>query len=438
MNPWQQENQAEGVMFLDSPLGEKTLAQYLKRYKGGSQRVYRSEIQQFFGFQGGGLAQVDAEMLHLYKEKLAKEHTQATAKRKFSILNSFFKHLEKKLKGFVNPIESLADFKTHRGAGSAELQRYLTAFLAEQNAENTRRSYDNQIRLFFSWAKKDLGEIGRADILAYREYLHTEKQHKETTIWNKFIALNRFFKFVARENRKFSNPIVFKELKLVFPKKDKGYYSVLSAAESERLLRQVNRKTAMGKRDYAILLIILVYGLRANEVARLRHRNLEQARVKGQQKVWIVDRKGRFQNRPKTAIILNGRALRAFDEWLGAVEGLGVKVYGDLPVFLPFIYDRNQQALVIRRDRKPQPLSVKAVENIVKKYLGKAKVSREDATLSPHALRHTAFTMLAQVGVRLHDIQKLAGHQDINTTMIYVHSAQSYDDHPGMHNPLNR
>ena len=83
MNPWQQENQAEGVMFLDSPLGEKTLAQYLKRYKGGSQRVYRSEIQQFFGFQGGGLAQVDAEMLHLYKEKLAKEHTQATAKRKF-------------------------------------------------------------------------------------------------------------------------------------------------------------------------------------------------------------------------------------------------------------------------------------------------------------------------------------------------------------------
>ncbi len=105
---------------------------------------------------------------------------------------------------------------------------------------------------------------------------------------------------------------------------------------------------------------------------------------------------------------------------------------------MPFIYDRNNHGLVIRRDRSDQPLSVKAVENIVKKYLGKARISREEATLSPHALRHTAFTMLAQEGVKLHDIQKLAGHQDINTTMIYVHSAQSYDDHPGMHNPLNR
>ena len=181
-----------------------------------------------------------------------------------------------------------------------------------------------------------------------------------------------------------------------------------------------------------------MYGLRANEVARLRHRNLEPERVKGQQKVWIVDRKGRFQNRPKTAIIFNGRTLRAFDEWLAAVERQGVKAHGDLPVFLPFIYDRNRQEMVIRRGHGNKPLSVKAVENIVKKYLGKAKISREEATISPHALRHTAFTMLAQEGVKIHEIQKLAGHQDINTTMIYVHSAQSYDDHPGMHNPLNR
>ncbi len=426
------------MSFLDTDQGKDLLEQYLSKYKGGSQRVYRSEIQQFYAFREGTNAQVSEGELRRYQDKLAQEHSQGTAKRKFSILNGFFKHLQKKVKGFENPIVSLGDFKTHKGADSAELQKYLAAFLDEQNTQNTRRSYGNQVQLFFKWVGKDLGEVERADILAYRDYLHTEKQHKETTIWNKFIALNRFFKFVERENRKFSNPIVFRDLKLVFPKKDKGYYSVLSTAESEKLLKQVNRKTAMGKRDYAILLIILVYGLRANEVAKLQHKNLEPGRIKGQQKVWIVDRKGRFQNRPKTGIILNGRALRAFDEWMAAVASQGVRVHGELPVFLPFIYDRNNHGLVIRRDRSDQPLSVKAVENIVKKYLGKARISREEATLSPHALRHTAFTMLAQEGVKLHDIQKLAGHQDINTTMIYVHSAQSYDDHPGMHNPLNR
>jgi integrase/recombinase XerD len=426
------------MSFLDTSDGKRLLAQYLKKYKGGSQRVYRSELQQFFEFKGSMIDQVEAKVLHEYQEKLAQEHSPATTKRKFSILNGFFKHLQKRIKGFLNPIQNLKDFKTHKGADSIEFLGYLGAFISEQNTKNTRRSYENQIKLFFTWSGKDLGEIGRVDILSYRDYLQTEKQHKDSTIWNKFIALNRFFKFVERENRKFKNPIVFRELKLIFPKKDKGYYSVLSASESERLLKQVDRRTAIGKRDYAMLLIILVYGLRANEVAKLLHKNLEPERIKGQQKVWIIDRKGRFQNRPKTAIILNGRTLRAFDEWIQTVKKEGMRIHGDLPVFLPFIYDRNCHDLAIRRDRKNQHISVKAVENIVKKYLDKGKISREDSTLSPHALRHTAFTMLAQEGVKLQDIQKLAGHQDINTTMIYVHSAQSYIDHPGMHSPLNK
>ena len=426
------------MSFLDTDQGQRLLSGYLEKYQGGSQRVYRSEIQQFFEFKPCHIDQVKAKDLHEYQEKLAKAHTPATTKRKFSILNNFFKHLQTGIKGFLNPIENLKDFKTHTGAESAEFQQYLSRFIAEQNTQNTRRSYENQIKFFFTWAGKDLAEIDKAEMIRYRDHLKTEKQHKDTTIWNKFIALNRFFKFIERDNRKFKTPLVFKELKLIFPKKDKGYYSVLSAAESERLLKQVNRRTAIGKRDYAILLIILVYGLRANEVARVRHKNLEPERIKGQQKAWIVDRKGRFQNRPQTAIILNGRTLRALDEWFQVVQGHGVKIHGELPVFLPFIYDRNQQDLTIRRDRANLPISVKAVENIVKKYLEKGKITREAGTLSPHALRHTAFTTLAQAGVKLQDIQRLAGHQDINTTMIYVHSAQSYTDHPGMHNPLNK
>ncbi len=79
-----------------------------------------------------------------------------------------------------------------------------------------------------------------------------------------------------------------------------------------------------------------------------------------------------------------------------------------------------------------------AIENIVNKYMSKAKIVRDGETLSAHALRHTAFTMLAQARRPIQDIQKLAGHSDVKTTMIYVHSAQSYDDHVGMHNPLNK
>ncbi len=426
------------MSFIASEKGRKLFDQFLKKFDGASQRVYRSEIQQFFDFKGSGISDIDKETLNAYRNNIALEHTPKTTKRKFSMLNGFFKFLEKKVKGFENPIGSLKEFRTHRGVESEEVQKYLEGFIAAQNTTNTRKSYENLVRFFFTWAGKDLLEINKADILAYRDYLREEKKHKDTTIWNKFIALNRFFKFIEKENRKFRNPIVFKDLKLIFPKKDKGYYTVLTTAEAERLLKLPNKKTAIGKRDYAMLLILLVYGLRANEICKLRHKNLEAERVKGQQKVWIVDRKGRFQNRPKTAIILNGRTLQAFDAWIDTVKAARVKIAGDLPVFLPFIYDQGEHDLVIRRDRLDKDLSVKAVEDVVKKHIKKAKITRENETLSPHALRHTAFTVLAQEGVRLQDIQKLAGHQDINTTMIYVHSAQSYDDHAGMHNPLNK
>jgi site-specific recombinase XerD len=56
---------------------------------------------------------------------------------------------------------------------------------------------------------------------------------------------------------------------------------------------------------------------------------------------------------------------------------------------------------------------------------------------SPHALRHTALTLLAKAGVELIDLKALAGHQDVATTMIYLHSVQSYEDHVGLHNPIN-
>lgn len=40
---------------------------------------------------------------------------------------------------------------------------------------------------------------------------------------------------------------------------------------------------------------------------------------------------------------------------------------------------------------------------------------------SPHALRHTFASHLAQAGVPIAEIQKLMGHSDIRTTMIYAH-----------------
>lgn len=116
-----------------------------------------------------------------------------------------------------------------------------------------------------------------------------------------------------------------------------------------------------------------------------------------------------------------------------------IRFEADTPIFVGFRFDLTQ-GLAIRWDqvRDKKHLTTRAVEYTIEKYVGQAGIDHGDKVISAHALRHTAITMLAQAGVQLADLKFLAGHQDVSTTLIYLHSVQSYEDHAGMHNPLNR
>lgn len=57
--------------------------------------------------------------------------------------------------------------------------------------------------------------------------------------------------------------------------------------------------------------------------------------------------------------------------------------------------------------------SHKSCNEIVKKYLG--------SDYHFHLLRHSSFTALVESGVDVHLVQKLAGHNSVKTTQIYLH-----------------
>lgn len=429
------------VSYIETAQGEKLFEQYLDKFNGKtSQKVYRSEIRQFFTFYTGTIEGLKKKDFIRYRDYLGKTSKAQTVKRKFSILNQFFKFLESKVHDFHSPIgQNYGDMQDFRGGTYVESEAFANQvgyWTESLICDSTKRTYAGAVKLFFDYTAKDPKDLVMDDFLKYRDHLLIEKKQKTSTVWNKFIALNSFLKFMDAGSRKFKNELDFKRLALVPPKKDKGYYTVLSGNEAKKLMRQPDRRTLIGKRDYAILRLMLTYGLRVNEVCKLEYQDLETERVKGQQKLWIRDRKGRIGRRADTDIILNGKALEAFDDWMNHCQ---IRFETDTPIFVGFRFDLTQ-GLAIRWDhvRDKKHITTRAVEYMIEKYVDQAGIDHGDKVISAHALRHTAITMLARAGVKLVDLKFLAGHQDVSTTLIYLHSVQSYEDHAGMHNPLNR
>jgi site-specific recombinase XerD len=65
-----------------------------------------------------------------------------------------------------------------------------------------------------------------------------------------------------------------------------------------------------------------------------------------------------------------------------------------------------------------KPLGHRYVQRMVKRYAAKAGI---DKNISPHTLRHSFATDLYRETSKIRLVQKVLGHSDLSTTMIYTH-----------------
>ncbi len=178
----------------------------------------------------------------------------------------------------------------------------------------------------------------------------------------------------------------------------------LTDTEVIRLLRQPDRSTPDGARDYAILAIQLYTAGRGIELYRA---DIADLQTQSGRLVLMVQGKG--QTEKDEPLILVSEAAEAVRDWLAVHP----KQAGALFVSLS---DRS----------KGERLSRSATREILKRYFKAAGVIGNKTT---HSLRHTAITNALKHGVAITRVSKqLARHASIDTTMIYVHEADRLAD----------
>lgn len=163
--------------------------------------------------------------------------------------------------------------------------------------------------------------------------------------------------------------------------------------EVRDMLGCVDRRCALGRRDYAMLLLLVTYGLRGNEVAQLTLEDIDWQR----ERLSIPQRKaGHWSAYPLAGIVAE-----AIIDYLKNAR--------------PQTADRH----VFFRSMAPwRPISSAAVSSAAVRYLQRAGVRVHRA--GAHTLRHTCVQRLVDAEFSLKTIGDYVGHRSPQSTKIYT------------------
>lgn len=156
------------------------------------------------------------------------------------------------------------------------------------------------------------------------------------------------------------------------------------------------------KRDKAILIMFLTYGLRLSELQQLNVTSFNFTR--GEFKI--------YRKRGKESIMpMNNSVSIVLNEYLNEER----KKDNELS-------EENKDALFLSLQGKR--MTSRQIRELVKKYTSIALKTSRHAGYSPHKLRATAATSLIGRGNSIYDVAALLDHEQVTTTQLYAkHSA---------------
>lgn len=236
----------------------------------------------------------------------------------------------------------------------------------------------------------------RNDILKYKDYLL--KNLGSASVQKHIVVLRGFYRYCKLKG--YYDDITYEvrgcKVQSTFKRQ------ALSINDSKRLLLKAKRraKDVLGKRNYAIVALLLTTGLRSIEVQRANVDDIDI--VDGEQVLFVM-----------------GKGHDAKDAYVK----LSPEVYEIIQDYL-VSRDNENEALFLTHNKKAESdrLSTKVIRSAVKELL--ISIGYNSKAYSVHSLRHTFATTALLSGASLLETKEALRHSDVSTTQIYAHSIE--------------
>jgi site-specific recombinase XerD len=174
---------------------------------------------------------------------------------------------------------------------------------------------------------------------------------------------------------------------------------MLSEAEVEKVLSSFDRRTTVGKRDYAVALCFAELGLRCCEIAELSIDDID------------------WSSGNITVPALKARRERVMPLLYRTGEAIAAYLQASRPGREP---DSGKRKLFLRHHGTAgYPTGRGVVRGIVRRAFERCEISLPKH-VGPHVFRHTMAGKMIRQGNGIKEIADMLGHKSIETAMIYT------------------
>lgn len=257
---------------------------------------------------------------------------------------------------------------------------YFVSRKIEGLSDKTLELYRLYLDDFFLRANKELADITANDIRVYLYTVQKERNISNRTLDSRRSAIHAFFEWAANEGYVGKNPC--RAIKVIrYEKKER---EGLTHIELEKVRMACNTK-----REKAIVEFLYSTGARVTEACTIKKADV---------------------NFEKGEVELFGKWNKHRKSYISAKCSIHLQEY---------LNSRNDESeFLFVSERKPhEPIKKEGMERIVREIGKRSGICRK---LFPHLFRHTVATDLLQKSVPVTDVQRILGHANINTTMVYA------------------